>query len=537
MTDALKNPERQRASVAQIVTRGAEVHPDRIAIDDLLNDRRVSYRELDERVTRLAQALGALGVGKGDIVAAMFWNEHAMVETIFACARSGAIVAPLNVRLLAGEVAAYVNFHGCKAIVAGSDFIDKFAEADAGLRVARGGAPGWLDYESLIAEASAEILPVTTSLDDPFRLVSTGGTTGRSKGVVHSHVGALFTVLADIAEFGVGRGWKTIMILPAYHVAGMDWGMLPIFWRAGTVVFPADRSFNAERYLAEIRARDIEYLQLVPAVINPIHEAWDGVPVTAPRVVVSTSAPTPRALRQKLAEVFPQANLLAAAGLSETLNMATQSPGEFLTDPTGIGEPHIDTRLLILDEDDRIVPRNQPGQIVLRSFNTALRYNRDDKAGAVTWRPRKGDPESLHWCFTGDIGVMDDDGRVTIVDRSKDVIITGGETVPSVEIETVYLEHDRISECAAVGLDDARWGEAILLVAATNDGAIADASLAEDLFRYGRERLAGFKVPKQIAFVDVLPRSHFGKVLKRDLRERPYERIFRQGGSSGTSSV
>jgi fatty-acyl-CoA synthase len=523
---SLKNPERQLANIAHIVTRGAEIHPDRIAIDDLLNDRRLSYRELDQRITRLARAMLGLGIGKGDIVAAMFWNEHAMVETIFACARIGAIVAPLNSRLLATEVTEYVNDHGCTAIVANDGFADRFDDADAGIRIARGGTADWLDYEALIAGQSADPLPVTTSFDEPYRLVSTGGTTGKSKGVLHSHVGTYFTVLADIAEYGIGRGWHTLSILPTYHVAGMEWGLFTILWRTGTVVFPADTSFNPQRYLAEIRKHDIEYLALVPAVIAPLFDAWDGVPLRGPRTVITTAAPTSPPLRRKLVEMFPDANVLAAAGLSESLNLATQSPGEILSHPDGIGEPHIDTRLLILDDDDRVVARNTPGHIAMRNFNTALGYHHDDAAAAVTWRARQGDAEGLHWCFTGDIGVMDEDGRVTLVDRSKDVIKTGGESVPSVEVETVYSEHPGIRDCAAVGVEDERWGEAILLVAVKNDPAANDRDLAADIFQYGRDRLAGFKRPKKIAFTESLPRSHFGKVLKRDLREQPFREIF-----------
>ena len=523
---SLKNPERQLANIAHIVTRGAEIHPDRIAIDDLLNDRRLSYRELDQRITRLARAMLGLGIGKGDIVAAMFWNEHAMVETIFACARIGAIVAPLNSRLLATEVTEYVNDHGCTAIVANDGFADRFDAADAGIRIARGGTADWLNYEALIAGQSADPLPVTTSFDEPYRLVSTGGTTGKSKGVLHSHVGTYFTVLADIAEYGIGRGWHTLSILPTYHVAGMEWGLFTILWRTGTVVFPADTSFNPQRYLAEIRKRDIEYLALVPAVIAPLFDAWDGVPLRGPRTVITTAAPTSPPLRRKLVEMFPDANVLAAAGLSESLNLATQSPGEILSHPDGIGEPHIDTRLLILDDDDRVVARNTPGHIAMRNFNTALGYHHDDAAAAVTWRARQGDAEGLHWCFTGDIGVMDEDGRVTLVDRSKDVIKTGGESVPSVEVETVYSEHPGIRDCAAVGVEDERWGEAILLVAVKNDPAANDADLAANIFQYGRDRLAGFKRPKKIAFTESLPRSHFGKVLKRDLRKQPFREIF-----------
>jgi fatty-acyl-CoA synthase len=524
--DNLENPERQLANIGHMVSRGAELHPDRVAIDDLLNDTRLTYAALDGRITRLARALIKLGVKKGDFVAAMFWNEHAMVETIFACARAGAIVAPLNTRLLPAEVAEYVNDHRCTAIVAHEGFADHFADADAETRIARGGVPGWLDFETLIAAETDEPLPAIGTFDAPFRLVSTGGTTGKSKGVLHSHVGTLFTVLADIAEYSIGRGWQTLSILPTYHVAGMEWGLFTILWRAGTVVFPADTSFNPGRYLAEIRARDIEYLALVPAVINPLYDAWDGAPLAGPRTVVTTAAPTSPPLRAKLVEMFPNADVLAAAGLSESLNLAAQSPGEILEFPESIGEPHVDTRVLILDDDDRVVPRNTPGHIAMRNFNTALGYHGNDEAGAETWRARKGDTEGLHWCFTGDIGVMDDDGRITLVDRSKDVIKTGGESVPSVEVETVYSQHPGVGDCAVVGVADDRWGEAIVLVVVRNGAEPEDAALAEDLLGFGRERMAGFKVPKQIAFVEALPRSHFGKVLKRDLREQKFERIY-----------
>ena len=534
MKEDLRNPERQLANIAWMVSRGAELHPDRIAIDDLLSQRRLSYGELDARITRLARGLIGAGIGKGDMVATMFWNEHAIVETIFACARIGAIVAPLNVRLLGSEVTEYVNDHDCRAIVANAEFAGLFAGATPTIRIAKGDIEGWQDYEAVIAAQTDTEMAMATCFDEPWRLVSTGGTTGKSKGVLHSHVGTLFTVLADIAEYGIRRFWQTLSVLPAYHVAGMEWGLFTILWRGGTVVFPATKSFDPVRYLAEVRTRDIEYLPLVPALINPLFNAWDGIPLTGPRTVVTTAAPTSAPLRRKLSEMFPEADILAAAGLSESLNMATQSRGELLEYPESIGMPHVDTRVLILDDHDRPVPRGEPGHIAMRNFNTALGYHRNAEATAATWRLRRNDPEGLEWCFTGDIGVMDGDGRISIVDRSKDVIITGGESVPSVEVETVYAECPDIRDCAAVGVEDTHWGEAILLVAvriapkteASTDQGPADKDLANDLFLFGRDRLAGFKVPRKIAFVDALPRSHFGKVLKRDLREQSFKRIF-----------
>lgn len=534
MKEDLRNPERQLANIAWMVSRGAELHPDRIAIDDLLSQRQLSYGELNARITQFARGMIGAGIGEGDMVATMFWNEHAIVETIFACARIGAVVAPLNVRLLGSEVTEYVNDHDCRAIVTNAEFAGLFAGATPTIRIAKGDIEGWQDYEAVIAAQTDTEMPMATCFDEPWRLVSTGGTTGKSKGVLHSHVGTLFTVLADIAEYGIRRFWQTLSVLPAYHVAGMEWGLFTILWRGGTVVFPATKSFDPVRYLAEVRTRDIEYLPLVPALINPLFNAWDGIPLTGPRTVVTTAAPTSAPLRRKLSEMFPEADILVAAGLSESLNMATQSRGELLEYPESIGMPHIDTRVLILDDHDRPVPRGEPGHIAMRNFNTALGYHRNAEATAATWRLRRNDPEGLEWCFTGDIGVMDEDGRISIVDRSKDVIITGGESVPSVEVETVYAECPDIRDCAAVGVEDTHWGEAILLVTvriapkteASSDQRPADEDLANDLFLFGRDRLAGFKVPRKIAFVDALPRSHFGKVLKRDLREQSFKRIF-----------
>jgi fatty-acyl-CoA synthase len=526
--EELKNPERQKMGIGHFISRAAELHPGRVAIDDLLNGRKLTYAELDARINRLARALNRFGIRKGDLVAAMMRNEHALVETVFACARVGAIVAPLNVRLIASEVAEYVNDHGCRAVIADAGFTERFDGTSLQTRIVFGDGPtaGWADYDAVLMAEEDAAFPAVTSLDDPYRLVMTGGTTGKSKGVLHSQGGSVITVLADVAEYGIGRGWQTLTILPGYHVAGMEWGMFTIFARAGTVVFPADGSFDPAKYLQEVRARGIEYLPLVPAVINPLYDAWDGTPLEAPRTVVTTAAPTPLALRRKLAEMFPGADIYAAAGLSESLNLATQGRGEFLDHPHAIGEPHLDTRVLILDDDDRPVPRGTPGHIAMRNFNTALGYHRNPEAAAQTWRPRRDDPEGLHWCFTGDIGVMDADGRITLVDRSKDVVKTGGESVPSVEVETIYAGHPLVRDCAVIGAEDERWGEAIVLVAVPDADAPADPELAENLFSWGRDRMSAFKVPKKIAFIDDLPRSHFGKVLKRDLRDMVFERLF-----------
>ena len=534
----LGNPERQQASVAYIITRAAEIHPDRIAIDDQLSARKVTYKQLEQEINRTARVLTELGLVKGDLLATMFPNDLDAVVILFAAAKVGVVVCPVNVRLLPQEVAAYLEPHGVRGVACSSVFCERFSGVPAEIRLAFGSAPqdGWVDANSAKRTVSDAGLAPVTSMDDPFRMIPTGGTTGVSKGVVHSHGGTLMTVLTNIAEFGIRRGWKTVLVAPAYHGAGMDWGLFPILWRGGTVIMPPGASFDPATYFRLLREHAVEYALLVPATIGPLYRTWDRDPVTTVKTLISTSAPTSPALRENLAEMFPTTDLLAGAGISESLNMAIQSPGDFLEQPEGIGEPHLDTRLCIVDLDGRELPRGLRGEICLRGFNTALYYHGNEDASHRVWRKRAEDPEGVEWCFTGDIGVMDASGRVSIVDRSKDIILTGGETVPSVEIENAFTGHAHIRECAAVGLPDERWGEAITLVVVKRSAEIDSAMLAKTLFSFGRARLAGYKLPKQIAFIDALPRSHFGKLLKRQLREMSYSELHRPETETSPSS-
>lgn len=525
----LRNAERELYSLSHIIRRSAEIHPDRIAIDDLRSQRRLTYRELDERSNRLANALSRAGVGCGDFVALMFYNEHAMIESMFAVAKLGAVFCPVNIRLLPAETANYVNFNGCKAVLCHVDFTAKFADCDASLLIAKNDSKdlpeGWASYEAILESGDATPPPVETSALQAVRVLQTGGTTGASKAVLNTSCGTLFTVLGAIAEFGIGRHWQTIAVAPAYHGAGTDWNIFPILWRGGTVVFLEDAAFNPGKFFHEIRARDVEYLVVVPALILALYSNWDKQPLTRVRSIVTTSAPTLLAQRRQLKEMFPDADIRAAAGISENLNMASQSPDEFIEHPGSVGEPFLDTRLLVVDATGHEAVRGQPGEICLRGFNSGLGYHRQDEPTRMTWRRLPDDPEGVEWLFTGDIGVMDEEGRVSIIDRSKDVILSGGETVPSVEIESVYSVHPYLKECAAIGTPHEKWGEAITLVCVKSDPMLPDDVLVAGLIEFGRSHIAPYKIPKRFAVIDALPRSHFGKVLKNALRSGKLDMI------------
>jgi acyl-CoA synthetase (AMP-forming)/AMP-acid ligase II len=197
--------------------------------------------------------------------------------------------------------------------------------------------------------------------------------------------------------------------------------------------------------------------------------------------------------------------------------MCLQTMGEFLALPASVGEPSLVTRVRIVDEEGNPVKRGEIGHILGRTMAMALYYNNDPANTAGTFRVPDGDPEGLDWMWTGDVGFMDADGRVTIVDRAKDIIISGGENVPSVEVETVLMGHPAVKECAVVGKPDERWGERVVAVLVKQAGAPDDATVVREVVALCRDRLAGYKVPKQFAFLAALPRSPFGKVLKRDL--------------------
>jgi fatty-acyl-CoA synthase len=302
------------------------------------------------------------------------------------------------------------------------------------------------------------------------------------------------------------------------------------------VIFPPSASFSAATFFDLLRETEAEYLLTVPAINIACRQAWDGHPVDSVRVAVSTSAPTPPAQRQWLREMFPRAALSAGSGISESLNMAFQSPQEFLSHPDSVGEPYLDTRVRIVDPAGRTLPAGVAGEICLRGFNTGLSYHLEPDKSTATWRRIADDPEELDWCFTGDIGVLDDQGRLSIVDRAKDVIISGGETIPSVEIEGLFQEHPVVRECAAIGMPDERWGELVTLVVAPAGEPGDLRQLTAELGAFARERIAPYKRPRRFIYVDALPRSHFGKVLKRTLRDMTHTEVYEEIDISGDAS-
>ncbi len=527
------NPERQLGGVDFILHRAAELYPDRIAIDDRLNGSRVTYAELRRRAIQLARALESLGVRKGDVIASAFRNEAMAIEVLFACCMLGAVNAPINTRLATAEAREYLDRIGAVAFVglrALHSFVEGTGVRHTVLRGESGSAlpVGARDYETFFTAQSGDPFPARANWGDPYFICMTGGTTGGSKGVVCSHAGCLLDMLAIANHWTIRNGYRALCCAPVYHAAGLSWACMPVLWQGGTLVFPASVAFDPAAFLRIVAEEGIDTFFIVPAMVAPLHEKWDGVPMTGLKSIALASAPVPRPLRVKVAEMFPAADALVCYGMTECLTITSQQARDFLQHGESSGEPALTARVRILDDAGLPVPRGTPGNVVTRTFAQALRYQNDPANTAATFRPCPGDPEALDWLYTGDVGFLDEGGRITLLDRAKDIIISGGENVASSEFEAVLALHARVRECAVIGLADEKWGEMVCAVIVAADGT-DERGLAQELLALCRARLAGYKAPKRFVFTAALPRSAFGKVLKRDLRGQVFTTTFDAG--------
>jgi fatty-acyl-CoA synthase len=528
---SLLNAERQRGGVDFLLHRAAEICPDRVAIDDRMNGLILTYAELRARSIRLARGLRSLGINKGDVVATAFRNEVYAIEVLFACAMIGAVSAPLNNRLSPIEAREFIKAQGASAFVGNSAY-RPFAEGtNVGHVVIQGGIDTGQafgderEYEGLLLGQSAMPFPPQATWVDPYMIGMTGGTTGGSKGAIWSHGGIMFDVLSIINHWGIRRGFRSLCYAPLYHGAGLTWACLPVLWQVGTIILPASPSFDAVAFLESVVRDQLDCFFLVPAMVPPLYLSWNGVPMTGVKSIALSAAPVPKTTRLKVKEMFPAADSLVCYGMTECFSMTMQDPRDFVTYGDTVGHHALTARVRIVNDDGCEVSIGTAGNVVARTLAESLGYNNNPASTATTFAPCKDDPEQLDWVYTGDVGYFNADGRLTLLDRAKDIIISGGENVPSIEVEATLTLDPDVIECAAVGVANDKWGEMVFAIIVAAPG-VDRKSLAKRLLALCRERLATFKVPKSYVFIESLPRSSSGKVLKRELRQRAYSERF-----------
>jgi fatty-acyl-CoA synthase len=497
-----------------VLTHHAGRTPDKVLT--LFEGEAVTYADMARRVAALAGGLSGRGVGPGDVVAILSYNCPEFLEALFAANHLGAIAMPINWRLAAPEVRYILEHSGARAMVCDVALLPLADEAAAGLdrvpvriSIAPVDTPGWTSLTDLRRSAGeAAPLAAAAAGDDVHRLMYTSGTTGRPKGVMLTHANLAWKNLAHIVEFGFTSADLGLACGPLYHVGALDLTTTSLIAAGATTI--VHRAFDAAAVVDEVERSRVTAVWLAPAMVNAIM-SLPGIEqrdLSSIRVVINGGEKMPIPLIERIQRVFPSAWFADAYGMTETVSGDTFLDRESIITKLGsVGRPCLYLELDLWGEDGHTVPAGEQGEIVMRGPKVFKGYWRDEAATSAAF--------TGGWFHTGDIGVRDEDGYLFIVDRLKDMIVSGGENIASSEIERVLYEHEAVLEAAVVGRPDARWGEVPVAFVALRPGAEAT---PDALVAHCRAQLARFKVPKEVTFVDALPRNPSGKVLKRELR-------------------
>jgi fatty-acyl-CoA synthase len=475
-----------------------------------------TYGEMARRATALAAGLAGRGVGRGDVVALLSYNCPEFLETVFAANYLGAVVMPINWRLAAPEVRYILDHSQARALVCDPLLADLANDATKGMeatlvRAYNAAVPGggWTTLAELRA-TGATVAYVPAAADDVHRLMYTSGTTGRPKGVMITHANLAWKNLAHIIEFGFSGADLGLACGPLYHVGALDLTTTSLIAAGATTI--THRTFEAPAVVEELARSRVTTVWLAPAMVNAIMALPDieQRDLSSVRVVINGGEKMPVPLIERLRRTFPSAWFADAYGLTETVSGDTFLDRDSMLSKLGsVGRPCLYLELDIWDAQGSPLPPGERGEIVMRGPKIFKGYWRDPDATAAAF--------AGGWFHTGDVGVRDEDGYLFIVDRFKDMIVSGGENIASSEIERVLYEHEAVLEAAVVARPDERWGEVPVAFVVLRQGSIVTPDV---LLEHCHAQLARFKVPKEITFLDALPRNPSGKILKRELRGR-----------------
>jgi fatty-acyl-CoA synthase len=488
--------------------------PEAVALHEPLTARRWTYWHLDRRANRLARALeGAFGVRRGDRVAVLAHNRGEHFEALFACAKLGAIFAPLNWRLAAAELDVILGDAQPSVLLYDRPCAELAAALTAALphRVAYDEASaGGRPYEQLLG-AGSDAAPAAheIGLDDAVVLMYSSGTTGRPKGALLSHRQLLFNALSTHLAITLTPEDSTLDFMPMFHTGGLNCLATPILHNGGRVVIMP--SFDAERSLQIAADEKITLHMGVPTIYQMWRDAdaFARVDLSATRMALCGGAPCPLPLIDTYRErgvLFRQGYGLTEVGP----NCFSLTPEDTFRKAGSVGWPNFYLEARIVDDAGQVVPPGEVGELALGGPMVTLGYFRNAEATAAAFR-------GTRWFHTGDLVRRDDEGYHYIVDRKKDMFISGGENVYPAEIELALAALEGVAEACVIAVADARWGEVGRAVVVTAPGAQLDGGAV--LAQLGA-RLARYKIPKSVVFTDALPRNPTGKVLRQRVRER-----------------
>jgi len=513
-------------NTTEFLTIATAICPDRDAI--VFEGKRYTFSQLNERVNRLANGLAKLGVKKGDRVALLQVNCNQCVETYFATAKLGAIYVPLNFRAKADEHEYMVNFAEVNTLFVGGRYIDLINSIKPELKTVNNiisiesKRDDMLYYEDIIASSPPDEVITDIGDDDTTILMFTAGTTGRPKGVMLSHNCFSVYVLENVTPADPELEESNILTVPIYHVAGIQ-AMMAAIYGGRTIVM--ERQFDAGEWMKLVEKERANRVMMVPTMLKQLidHPDFSKYDLSSIRVITYGAAPMPPQVIKKAIDVFPGVSFINAFGQTETAStITTLAPEDHIISGTeeekekklkrlsSIGKPMPDIEMKIIDEEGRGLPPGEVGEIVARGPRVMTGYWKDEDKTEKTI-----DKEG--WVHTGDMGYMDEDGYFFLAGRATDMIIRGGENISPEEVENVLRTYPKIEDVAVIGIPDEEWGEVPKAVVVLKAG---ESSTPEEIMEYCRTKLASYKRPRSVVFINELPRNPMGKVLKRVLREQ-----------------
>ena len=511
----------EAANLADMVRMRAKSRGNSIVFE--FEGRQTSFAELDVKTNRVANALRALGVQAGERIAYLGKNSDIYFELLLGAIKARVVMAPVNWRLAGPEIAFIVG--DCKAPVlfVGPEFVEQVQRIQAQLPDVRafiateGGAAGWRDYAAWRDEQGDDDPNIEISPRDIAIQLYTSGTTGKPKGAMLSHANFLNLVETGKGEKPDWNKWTeddvSLVAMPIFHIGGSGWGVLGLYHGAKGVIA---REFDPNKVLDFFEQSGITKLFMVPAAMQFVVRQPRAREVDFSRLkyMLYGASPIPAALLKECIEVFG-CGFVQMYGMTETTGtivaLAPEDHVEGLERMRSAGKALPGVELAILDADGKRLPPGEVGEIATRSGSNMAGYWNLPEATARTL-------DSDGWLRTGDAGYMDKDGYLYIHDRIKDMIISGGENIYPAEVESAICDHPDVAEVAVIGVPDEQWGEAVKAIVVMKPGKTATAS---DIIGFTRQRIAVFKTPKTVDFIDALPRNASGKILRRHLRD-PY---------------
>jgi fatty-acyl-CoA synthase len=473
--------------------------------------RTTTYAQLTSRVARLAHVLDGIGVGNGSRVAYLGANHPAFLEAFFATAALGAIFVPLNARLSAAEIAFMLGDSGAMVLLFGSAAASTVEQLDTRpqLIAVDADVPASLDYEAMIAKATESPIDAQVDAGEACLIMYTSGTTGRPKGAILTHGNITWNCLNVVVDLDVRSDEVTLVTAPMFHTAALNMTCLPTLLKGGHLVI--EPRFDADAVIERIARTRVTLLFGVPTMFTALTQSrhWASADLSSVRLMLCGGAPVPKSLVTTYLE--RGLSFVQGYGMTET------APGVLIVDPQlsaetvgAAGVPHFFTDVRLVRGDGSSAAPDEPGEIVIAGPNVMRGY----------W----GLPDATEqafldggWFRSGDVGVADESGVITIVDRVKDVYISGGENVYPAEVEKVLCDYEAVIEAAVIGVADETWGE----VGMAHVVLAADSSATEEeLSAHLRTRIAGYKIPRSWVFLDSLPHTASGKVQKSQLRAR-----------------